>query len=153
MHKELYNLCDGDVRIATTIVSFSSNNHIVIWWSHGHSEPAPGIHVIVSSYSTSSTFVAPDRPMLIKRLNAIDRWLLNASWDVNVVSVAIGGHGAFVCSTWGRIVRSEIFNNVVLNQRISSPSIYSEITVAIWIICSGVIDGSISSWIPSLSAD
>lgn len=142
-----------DVRTATTIITFSSNNHIVIWWSHGHSKSTPRIHMIISSYRTTSTFISSYRPMLIKRLCAIDWWLLNSSWKINVIGVAIGDNSSFECCATGRIVRSEILNDIVLNERISSPTVYSKITITIWLICSRVIDGSISTWIPSFSTN
>jgi hypothetical protein len=82
-----------------------------------------------------------DRPKLLEGLSAIDRGLVVASGLENVVIGTVAGNRSPARGCRRRIVRAIRLNHIVLDERIASPSVDSEVAVSVGVVGTAVVDG------------
>lgn len=87
--------------------------------------------MIGSGDGAAGALGSADRPVLVEGRGADDGGLIHALGLVYVVCGSVGGHGTLQCSTGGRVVRSEVLYDVVLDERAGGPSVDGEVAVAI----------------------
>lgn len=92
---------------------------------------------------SSDALGATDRPVLLKGSGAFNRGCVGASAHIDIVGTAVAGHLALLGSTAGWVVCAEGFDDVVLNERIFGPAVESEVAVAVWVVCSRILDSSV----------
>jgi hypothetical protein len=73
--------------------------------------------------ATSSALILADRPVLLKGLGAIDRWLVGTGALRDLVRAAVARHGTLVLGVGGWVVGAEVLDHVVLNQAKNSDMI------------------------------
>jgi hypothetical protein len=83
-----------------------------------------------------------ERPVLLKGLCAVDGGLVGAGALRNLVRGTVGGHGALVGRLRRRVVRAEVLDDVVLDQRVAGPAVDGEVGVAVGVVLAGVGDGA-----------
>lgn len=96
----------------------------------------PGVEVVLRRNSAANTVRSPDRPVLSKSLRTVDGRCIDTSGGVDIVGAAVGLNGALELPTARGVVRAKGLHNVVLHERIASPSIDGEVAVAIGAVCS-----------------
>lgn len=78
---------------------------------------------------------------MLKGHCALDGGLVRACAHVDIIHSSIGGDGALFCGAGGRVVSAEVFNDVVLDERIGGPTVNGEITIAI-----GAVGTTVGDW-------
>ena len=78
----------------------------------------------------SNTLGGADGPVLLKGFSAVNRGLIGASRDVDVVGTAIGLDGPLVLASAAGIVGPVGLNDVVLDEGIPCPAIDGQVPVA-----------------------
>ena len=70
-------------------------------------------------------------PELAEGCRALDRGRVHTRRLVDVVHASVGRHCALECEARGRVVRAEVFINVVLDKRVCGPSVDGEVAVTV----------------------
>lgn len=104
----------------------------------------PSIEVILHVDGAGRPLVVADGPILTESLSTIDRRLIVASRDVDVVASTVRLQLTLVLCTLARIVGSVVFNNVILDEGVASPSVDAEVSVTLWGKVSAIVDGAIT---------
>lgn len=138
------------------MVAFDGNN-LVIEGAQLQAEAAPSIEVVGHGDSTARALGAADRPELGECRSTKNGRLVHTLAGVDVIGVAIGCDGSLLGGASTGVVCAEIFNDVVLDQRVGlestkvnyrgdqetslqtyRPAVDSKVAVAIWLISAGV---------------
>jgi hypothetical protein len=107
---------DVDVGATAALVTFSSDNLVVVL-SKVKPELGPGVEMVLHVDRTTDTLALADRPVLLESAGTVDRRLVGAGRDVDVVGATVGGEASLERGTTAGVVGSEGFNHVVLDQR------------------------------------
>jgi hypothetical protein len=113
---------DGNGSATSALVTLGGDDLVVVG-AEPHSLAGPSIKVRLHVYRAGRTLVLTNRPVLLKGPSAVDRWLVGTLRLSDLVRRAIRSHGALVGGLGGRVVRPEVLNDVVLNERVTSPTI------------------------------
>lgn len=130
-----------DIGAATALVALSSHNLIVVS-SKVESESSPGVEVVLHGDGTTDTLALADRPVLLEGACAIDRRLVCASRDVDVVIAAVSRERTLVLSTAAGVVGTKRFNHVVFDEGRSSPTVDSKVAITLGVEASTIVDGA-----------
>lgn len=109
-----------------------------------HRQPSirPRIKVASSVHSTAAALVVADRPVLLKRLRAIDARLIVPPALSQLVRRAVAGDFAQNRGARRWVVGTEVFDYVVLHEGVAHPAVDGEVGVAVGLVCTGVANGS-----------
>jgi hypothetical protein len=101
--------------------------------------------------STTSALVGTNRPELLEGLGTIDGRLVVAGRDCELVVASVGCDTAAVGGSGGGVVSAEVLNDVVLDERVTGPSVDGKIGVAVGLVGTRVGDSPLFT-INSVSA-
>jgi hypothetical protein len=132
---------DSHRRATLALVALDSDDLVVVL-SKRHALAGPRIEVRLHVDRTAGTLVLANRPVLLKGLCAVDGGLVGAGALRNLVRGTVGGHGALVGRLRRRVVRAEVLDDVVLDQRVAGPAVDGEVGVAVGVVLAGVGDGA-----------
>ena len=96
-----------------------------------HTVRSPGAEVVGSGDGTAGALVLANGPVLIESGGANDRRLVDLRVLVDIIVRTVTGQGAHMGHAVARVVASEVLQNVILNQRASSPAIDGEIGISV----------------------
>jgi hypothetical protein len=71
---------------------------------------------------TASAFVLADGQVLIKGCGALNRRLVHASVEIDIIQRSVRSNRAFECGTLGNVEIVAVFVDVVFDQRIDRPT-------------------------------
>ena len=94
---------DVDVRATTALVTLGRNDLVVVR-AKVEAVARPGVEVILHVDRAADAPVLADGPVLLESPGAVDRGLVGAGRDVDVVDAAIGGEAALELGARGRVV-------------------------------------------------
>jgi hypothetical protein len=83
-----------------------------------------------------------DRPILIEGGSSLNRWLVDALVQVDIVGATVTGNGALVGASGGWVVVTVGFDDVIFNEGIGHPSINREIRVSCKLVRTSPTEGS-----------
>jgi hypothetical protein len=129
-------------RCATLALVALNSDDLVVVLTERHALAGPGIEVGLHVDRTAGALVLANGPVLLKGLCAVDGGLVGASALGNLVRGAVGGDGTLVLRLRGRVVRAEVLDDVVLDQRVAGPAVDGKVGVAAGVVCAGVGDGA-----------
>jgi len=93
--------------------------------------------VVANGDRSRCAVVLADGPILVKRRRPIDRRLIDSLSAIKVVGRPIGGDGTDERSARARVVGTKGLDDVVLDERVTSPSVDGEVTVSVGpVVCS-----------------
>jgi len=142
---------DGDGGRATAEVTFGGDDLVVVR-AQVQADLRPGVEVRGRVDGTSHTLALANRPILLKGPGAVDGRSVGTSADEDVVGATITDDGALLGCSAGRVVGSEVLDDVVLDQRVSSPAVDSEVAVAVRLVGAGVRDGPCGTRVPAFAS-
>lgn len=96
--------------------------------------------MVRGGYGSANALALADRPVLLKGRGALDGGLVGAGGLVDIVCSSVSGHGPLLCGAAGRVVGAVGFDDVVLDERVGSPAVDSEVAIAIGIEGTRVVD-------------
>jgi hypothetical protein len=140
-----------DISVSTALVSLSSDDLVVVL-TKVHAITGPGVKVCLHVDGSSSAKTLTDRPVLLEGAGTVDGWLVGASRNHDVVVGTIGIEATLVLGTAAGVVGSEVLNDIVLDEWVAGPSVDGEVSVALWLEGTTIVDGSAISWVPSLAS-
>jgi len=85
----------------------------------------PSIEVRLSVDLSTGPLGVPHTPVLLERPGAFDGGRVGARADADGVAAAVGGDGALGRAARGGVEGAEVLNNVVLDERVLSPTVHS----------------------------
>jgi hypothetical protein len=132
---------DVDLRRSAALVTLSSHNLVVVI-SEPQSVGIPGVEVGLHVDTSAGALVPANREILLKCANSINRGLVDASLGVNVIGASVGVDGALIVASAAGVICAKVLDNVVLNQRVASPAVDGEVTVALGGKVTAVVDGA-----------
>jgi hypothetical protein len=135
---------NGDGSTSGAEVSLCSHNLVVVL-TELHALAGPRIEVSLHVDASAGALVLANRPVLLKGRGAVNRRLVGAGALRNLVRGAVGGDGALVLRLRRRVVRAEVLDNVVLDERVAGPAVDGEVGVAVGVVGTRVGDGA--GWI------
>jgi hypothetical protein len=80
-----------------------------------HPIARPSIKMILHIDTPTTALRLPNRPILLKRSGAINRGLVSASGDVDVIGAAVAVGRAFSRTAAAGVVGAEVLNDVVFD--------------------------------------
>ena len=107
-----------------------------------HTLRRPRIEVGLHIDTAAGPLGLANAPVLLKGAGAINRGLVSAGRDSNVISAAISVDGTLALGVGGRVVGTEVLDDVVFDERVASPAVHSEVAVALWREGAAVVDGA-----------
>jgi hypothetical protein len=144
---------DSDRSRSGAAVSFGSKDLVVVR-SQLLAVLGPSIKVGLNVDRTTNTLLLPDRPELLEGRGTIDRRLVGTGGLENVVSATVSGNGTLLLSSRTGVVRAVSLDNVVLDQRITSPAVERDVRVDIaGIPGTRVGDVADTAGVPALTSD
>lgn len=114
----------------------------VIMASQLQTEFRPLIKVLSGGDSTSDSLLGADRPVLLKGRRANNRRLIDTSTSIHCISSFIDREVAFFSPWFVRQQVSMCIHDVVFDERVPSPAIYSQIAGAFRCVVAGVRNSS-----------
>lgn len=166
---------NGNTRETAALITFGSNDLVVISGTQVHAQIPPGIKVASGTNTTTDgpswvLLGVTDRPELLEGLSTIDRWCIETRGGQNVVVSAVTVYRSSPRGSGGWIVRTVGFNDVVLYEGVQCPAVDRKVTIPVRLESTTVIDHSDSSkpskrlgkviilpaigaWVPSFSTD
>ena len=105
-----------------------------------HPVLGPGVEVSTDIDTATNAVVLANRPVLLKGRGAVNRGLVGAGALGNLVGATVDGDGALVLRLRGRVVRAEVLDDVVLDERVAGPAVNGEVGVAVGVVGAGVSD-------------
>lgn len=108
-----------------------------------HSLRSPRIKMILHVDTARAALALPDAPVLLKGARTVNRRLISAGRNSNVVCAAISCDCAFALRVRRRVVGAIGFHNVVFDQGVARPAVDSEVAVALRGEGAAVVDCSI----------
>jgi hypothetical protein len=132
-----------DVGTATALIALGRHDLVIMTAAQTHAILRPGTRVVTKGDRSARSLVIPNTPELLKRLCTVNRGLVGAGTHAELVGTAVASSSAVIARARGRIVIDPVFNNVVLDQRASSPAVERQITGAVGAVAAGVAHGSV----------
>lgn len=112
--------------------------------SQSESRTFPGSKVGSHVDRAAGALLLADGPVLVKGTSTLDRGLLNAGGPVDVVGGTAIDNASHAGGSRGWVVSAKVLNHVVLDKRVSGPSIDGQVRVAVGLIGARVIDGAVA---------
>lgn len=130
---------DDDVGGTAAVVSFRRDDLVV---EGAESEASCGPRsVVVSGRDGAARAVAlTDRPVLVEGCGTLNRRLVHALVEVDIVDGSIGGDGSLVGAARRGIIGAEVFDDVVFNERAGEPPVDGEVAVSVRAVGTGETD-------------
>jgi hypothetical protein len=132
---------DGDGSTSGAEVTLGSHNLVVVL-TELHALAGPRIEVGLHVDASAGALVLANRPVLLKGRGAVNGRLVGAGALRNLVRGAVGGDGALVLRLRRRVVRAEVLDNVVLDERVAGPAVDGEVGVTVGVVGARVGDGA-----------
>jgi hypothetical protein len=108
-----------------------------------HALAGPRIKVSLHVDRTAGALVLANRPVLLKGRGTINGWLVGAGALGNLVGAAVGSDSTLVLRLRRRVVRAEVLDNVVLDERVAGPAVDGEVGVAVGVVGARVGNGAV----------
>lgn len=102
---------------------------------------SPGVEVILHGDRASDALGGANRPVLLEGPGTIDRGLVVASRNVEVVGATVSLDLSFVLRSAAGVVGAVGLNDVVLDERVASPAVDGQIPVAARVERTAIVDG------------
>ena len=99
--------------------------------------------MVLHSNSTTNPLLRTNRPVLLERLGAIDRRLIDAGGDGDVVGAAVGGDLALDLGAAAGVVGAVGFDYVVFYEGVAGPAVDGEVAVSLGVEGAAVVDGAV----------
>lgn len=112
--------------------------------SQSESRTFPGSKVGSHVDRAAGALLLADGPVLVKGTSTLDRGLLNAGGPVDVVGGTAIDNASHAGGSRGWVVSAKVLNHVVLDKRVSGPSIDGQVRVAVGLIGARVVDGAVA---------
>lgn len=81
-----------------------------------------------------------DGPVLSESRSSLNGWLVCTEARKDIICSTVRGDCALMCATAGWVVRAKGFNNIVLDERASGPTVDREVAVTIGTVVGGIAD-------------
>ena len=107
-----------------------------------HALGGPGVEVGLHVDGAGAALVLADGPVLVEGLGAVDGGLVDTLGLRNLVGRAVGGDGALHAGSRGRVVGTEVLNNVVLDKGAAGPAVDGKVGVTLGAVGTGVCNGT-----------
>lgn len=107
-----------------------------------HALGGPGVEVGLHVDGAGAALVLADGPVLVEGLGAVDGGLVDTLGLRNLVGRAVRGDGALDAGGRGRVVGTEVLNNVVLDKGVAGPAVDRKVGVTLGAVGTGVGDGA-----------
>ncbi len=138
-------LRNGNARRPAALITLSGDDLVVVLRAQVHSDGCPRLEVAAdvdgaADRAAGVLLWVADRPELLEGLRTINGWLVDTSGLQDGVRRAIAGHGALLRRSRGRVVTAVRFNDVVLDEGATRPSVDGEVAVAVGGVCTGIAD-------------
>jgi hypothetical protein len=133
---------DGDRSTSSREVALGGHNLVVVL-TELHALAGPRIKVRLQVDRTAGALVLANRPVLLKGRGAVNGWLVGTSALGNLVRGAVRGDGTLVLRLRGRVVGTEVLNDVVLDERVAGPAVDGKVRVAVGVVGARVCDGTV----------
>ena len=130
-------LFNGHSRFPATTPGLNCNN-LFVECTRFHPELLPSVKVIPGGDSSACALGLTDRPLLREGWGAYNGRFIDTLALVDTVCSSVACQGAFVCASTRRIVAIPGFDDVILDQRISEPTVDAKVAVAVWAVIGGV---------------
>lgn len=124
---------------ATALVAFGGDDLIVVG-SKIQADVLPRVEVVLHGDSTPNPLGGANGPVLLKGLGSVDRGGVGPSSDINVVCTAIGGDTALALTAAARVIGAIRLDHVVLDQRVASPPVNGQVSIAAGIEAARIAD-------------
>lgn len=121
-------LRNSDGRRTTALVTLSGDN-LVVEIAQVHSQLGPSIEVVGSGHSTAGALALADGPVLVEGRSALDGGLIDLLVLVDVVGSTIAIDGTLVGHAGARVVGAVVLEDVVFDERASSPAVNGKVGV------------------------
>lgn len=121
---------NGDASRSRTLIALSSEDHVVVR-TKLLSVLGPGIEVVLDSDGTTNALASPNRPVLLEGSSAVNGRLVGAGGLEDVVCATVRGDGTLLLSSRRGVVRAVGLDDVVLDERVASPSVKRDVGVYI----------------------
>ena len=113
-----------------------------------HAVLPPSVEVACSADGTADLTTrvllgVANGPELLEGLGAVDRGLVVASGLEDVVVGSVAVDGTLPLSSGGGVVGAVRLDDVVLDERVASPAVDSEVAVAVGLVCTRVLDHTV----------
>jgi hypothetical protein len=128
-----------DFGTSATLITFGGYDLVVVL-PKVHAVAGPGVEVILHVYAATDTLSSANRPVLLEGPCAIDRRLVGAGRDGNVVGTTVGLEATLALSTAAGVVGTVRFDHVVLHKRVASPAVHREVAITLRVERATVID-------------
>lgn len=132
---------DGDISGSTAVVSFGSNNLVVVR-AEAHAMRGPGTEVVAGGNGSGASVRLANRPVLLECSSALNGRRIGSGSLVDIVCGAVRLNSAFQSSTCRRVICAEALDDVVLDQRIGGPAVDGEVAVPVGTVGAAERDGS-----------
>jgi hypothetical protein len=132
-------LADGDGSRAAAEVALGGHDLVVVV-AQGHALGGPGVKVGGDVDGAAGTLVAADGPVLLEGRRAVDRGLVGAGADGNVVGAAVDGDLALLLGVGRGVEGAKVLDNVVLDEGVAGPAVDGEVAVAVVGVGTRVLD-------------
>ena len=117
---------------------------LVVVLAEVHAVLGPGVEVVLHVDGAADALGGADGPVLLEGPGAVDRGLVGAGRDVDVVGAAVGLEAALVLAAAAGVVRSVRLDHVVLDERVAGPAVDCQISVSAGVEGAAIVDGAAS---------
>jgi hypothetical protein len=149
VHRSRSYHCSGNPQccllLATeTIVhpGYNLRNDLVVVLAKVQTIARPGVKVILHVHAATNALSSAYRPVLLERPCAIDRRLVGAGRNRDIVCAAISLEAALALRTTAGVVGAVGFDDIVLDKGIASPAVDGKIAVTLRVEGAAVVDGA-----------
>lgn len=101
---------------------------------------SPSVEVVGSGHGTTGALAAADGPVLVEGRSALDGGLVDLLVLIDIVGGTVTGNSTLVGHAGARIVGTVVLQDVVLDERASSPAVNGEVSITRRIEGSGEVD-------------
>jgi hypothetical protein len=102
----------------------------------------PSVEVVLHVDGAADTLGRTDRPVLLESPGAIDRGLVGAGGDIDIVGAAVGVEAALERGARRGVVGAIVLDHVVLDERVAGPAVDGEVAVALGRERAAVVNGA-----------
>ena len=124
-------------------VSLSCDDLVVVVSINVQASVGPGIKMAASLHSATRALIGADREVLIEGPRAVNAGLVDAGVPGQPISTAVTGHCAQICSLGRGVIAAKVLDDIVLDEWVASPTVDGEIAVAVILVGTGILDGSV----------
>lgn len=96
--------------------------------------------MVSSGDGPTNALVGADRPVLVEGRSALNRGFVGTDIQIDIVCSSVTSDRALIGATAGGIVGTVGFDDIVFDKRASGPPVDGEVSVAIRVEGSGVVD-------------